>query len=752
MCLSPPRRGPPPRSSLQQSHAEKDRFRSGSSSGSSTDEASVPSSPNLRKRDSRRHDDPANDDLPPGRVATIRSHPPSSSSFSSARHSASPSTRKNPTRKSSLSVTPKRKNGRGSLNKSGGSISSATASPAVSELNYRLSAKTPKSANSPAVKRSGSVRTSTGTSLKYLTPNPTPGGSPKKRDSVKSYSTTSRLSVAATDATFTSPLLKPGGSSKASSDAGSSRAGSDAGNGKRLNKLSGSQRAIGLGISTGETAAKKAAVPLKRSSSVKAPAPPMVTTAAPTPTIKVHPVPLPTIAPVSEAEIPVSLPPLAAQNSVKPPTQAAKAPQTPTAKPASQPAVIPQRPPIVRKKAYITSPRLVQAPSVSSSSSGCSSSSPSSTDSTNDNLESGSTVGITSSHVYIPEKPPICSVAKLKPVAVQEQITATVIEPRKELPKEPAIRTTVESAALAKKPPDVESHVTSQKQNPRRPSSQASVETVDYAAFVVESRKKKKRQKLKPIVPDMDGSPLLIKAIRRSNSIRSRTAIFSNLQKNLPTAPVASTPVKSKTGILHPEFQGAAAHVHAAFYENGLSLVKVEDSDSGSVSDVSTIKSSVAPFPDPPHRQGQRRILRWIQGSAIKDADKTLGTTKKIETYDSDGSSIASFQMGQEALPEVPVPPPFAPSPPLIPRRGRTRKKEHMPPRGAAESWYPDVAGPREVEQNWLTAGELWEVDPQLPEAPSPPPSCEFTPAEDKSPHEKRRRRKGKRQEPRSTG
>jgi hypothetical protein len=202
---------------------------------------------------------------------------------------------------------------------------------------------------------------------------------------------------------------------------------------------------------------------------------------------------------------------------------------------------------------------------------------------------------------------------------------------------------------------------------------------------VAESQKKKKQQKLNPA---LGATPTTTGSNRRSNSIRARAALFS--------APATAAPalvVREDTA-----------------RKNAIARMKIEaDADSDSDSDASTEVSSVAPATDGefPHRLQLHR--------QSKPAAKTF--------YETDSSSVLSYRM-DGARPEVPFPPPYAPSPPPISRRGSARVQQHVPPQGAAESWYMDVgAGPREVEQDWVNSAEIWEQDPVLPEAPSPPVS-----------------------------
>jgi len=676
MCLPTPKSRPPPRPSSHQ-QSEKDRFRSGSSSGSATD-GSLPLSPDPRKRQ-----------LPVGRVATSHPRPGSSS----AKYSATPPTRRKSTRRDServsTSATPRRK----SSNRG-----SAITSPALSQLNYKISGATPRTKSTPRIVRTPATSTQTTPRVGV-----TPAGSPRKGSSLKAYSTTSsqgRLSVATAEvaslAASTSPLLRPGGgSSRASSDAGSSRTGgSDTKERKRSSKTTGLEGLIGLGITT-EVSPKK-----KRTSataSVKAPVVAPITAAAkpvaPAPTIKVNGA---TIATASPPAIPSSV----AEKSPIGPSAAPTEAKTATVQRQAQP---PQRPPMIRKNAYVTPSKLRQKGSSSSLSSDYSDSA--SSESTMEAAVPELSGKAPSSYAYIPTKLPITSVSK--PAALPEPEPEK--ETEEELPKEttkippPPItlpKLVALKAALMEHAEEPLSELVKDKQPPPPPvpqtpakkpsptrdgraSSRASTETVDYAAFVAESQKKKKQQKLNTAL--LDSTPTPTKGNRRSNSVRARAAAAPALAVRDDTVTTAR--------------------------KTALARMKTEiDADSDADSDASTEVSSVAPATDGefPHRLVQLR-------RQSKPAAKIF--------YDTDSSSVLSYCL-DGARPEVPFPPPYAPSPPPISRRGSTRVQQHAPPQGAAESWYMDIgAGPREVEQDWVNSAEIWEQDPVLPEAPSPPVS-----------------------------
>lgn len=280
-----------------------------------------------------------------------------------------------------------------------------------------------------------------------------------------------------------------------------------------------------------------------------------------------------------------------------------------------------------------------------------------------------------------------------------------------------------------------------------RPSSRASVETVDYATFVAESQLKKKQLRLKSLLPDMNDSPLVKANARRSAiPVSAKVAMFSTPVSREAKAPAPARPNlrRLNTPLEDAEYQArqqALALVKAEVEsDDEVEEERPEHQESDEESDASTVNSSLAPAPDRevPRRQVQSSALRRLKKEEHK------------KPYDSEASSMLSCRMDGN-MPEAPAPPPFAPSPPPVHKRRRGSTKtdySHLPPQGAAESWYPETgASPWEVEQDWQNAGEIWEEDPYLPEAPSPPPGSDFMPHQEnremppQMPPRRRRRR-----------
>lgn len=188
--------------------------------------------------------------------------------------------------------------------------------------------------------------------------------------------------------------------------------------------------------------------------------------------------------------------------------------------------------------------------------------------------------------------------------------------------------------------------------------------------------------------------------------------------------------------------------------KNALARMKME-TNAGCESDLSTVGTSVAPqATEPPRRQKSHlppahnpvqglksnpkpvhKLIQALGKNQEENPDRALQRVQKEEDDDEDeGSSVLSYRMNG-APSEFTAPLPFAPSPPPVTRRS-SKKPQHLhhPPLGAADLWYQEVdSGLREVEQDWVNAGELWEEDQRPPEAPSPPLSRVFTPGMERS-------------------
>jgi hypothetical protein len=515
----------------------------------------------------------------------------------------------------------------------------------------------------------------------YLSPNiatVVTGGSPRK-SSGKAYSTSSSarnsIGTAASIAASTSPLLKPGGGSRASSDAGSEK--------RRLERNTRETEVVGLGIGLFEAekpkklrSSKKDKKDGKREKRERS--------TGPAPTIKVST--------ASDVAANPSLPapaPAPAPASTAPPA----ATTVPAAKVAAPP---PPRPPIVRQNAYVSPkdlPHLKRKESISSLSSAYSSSTSIQTaEETLNNAEKPATKPTTDgalvqspklpSYNYAPsttykyaEAPPI--MAPLLPT--QRRGSKSSRRPSVDIP--------------VKEPPPVQ---TAKKASPPRSASRASTETVDYAAFVAEQQQRKKAEKkLRSLLPE-DTQPQVAKKSaappRRDSLLATPNLAAAAVFHNTKTAPAGFVPFDALTD--HPNA------VMRFQTHSGTS----DDSDSDS--DRSLAATSVAP------------VVRGMPSRLRRNSTRRNELAKRSKTPDARPRSVMSLRMGPP--PEVPTPPPCEPSPGPPRRR---RRDVHQPPRGAGGQWY--TAGAEELEQDW--EGEVWGDDgrpvERMPRAPSPPVS-----------------------------
>ena len=224
-------------------------------------------------------------------------------------------------------------------------------------------------------------------------------------------------------------------------------------------------------------------------------------------------------------------------------------------------------------------------------------------------------------------------------------------------------------------------------------------DTVDYAEFVAESEKKKRHPRPAPINTDRNAKIQPAKRSARRNSTRT---------EERPAEQLLLTP--------NPIQRDEENQTR----ERKLALATMQTGADETLSHISEYPSSVSVNSSiaPEATQGPRR-------RRTEQDPYTAPTTEP------------KYRASKTAPPAAPVPPPRAPSPPP-PKGHYDRQPEHHPPHGAAQTWYEEVtSGPREVEQDWNHAGEVWEQgvnnhapDGVLPEAPSPPPGSDrgFTP------------------------
>ncbi|KAI5812001.1 hypothetical protein BZA77DRAFT_359999 [Pyronema omphalodes] len=654
MCLPPARTRPAPRSSREKH----------SSSGTSSD-ASPPASPDLKS--------------PPPRVATSPSKPRTTSYVSAS--AAVPTRRKSHrerdgsrTRSSAAPARSSRRDRRDGT--------SAIASPELSgtsdfgesresKREKRSRSRTSKSASLASREKSPEARS-------YLSPNiatVVSAASPRK-SSGKAYSTSSSarnsIGTAASIAASTSPLLKPGGGSRASSDAGSEQ--------RTAERNTRETEVVGLGIGFEAEKPKKLRSSKKDKKDGKKEKRERST--GPAPTIQVS----------TASDV-------AVDQSVQAPAPASTAPPAATIVPAVKVAAPPPpRPPIVRQNAYVSTkdvPNLKRKGTISSLSSAYSSSeSVQTAEETLNNAEENNPATKPTTDGALVQSP------KLPSYNYAPSMTYKYAEPPPLMaPLLPTQRRGSKSSRRpsvdipVKEPPPVQ---TAKKASPPRSVSRASTETVDYAAFVAEQQQRKKAEKkLRSLLPEDTQPPAAEKpsaAPRRDSLLATPNLAAAAVFQNTKTAPAGFVP-----------FDALTDHSNAVMR---FQTHSDSSDDSDSTSDRSLVATSVAP------------VVQGMPSRLRRNSTRRNELAMRSKTPDARPRSVISLRMGPP--PEVPTPPPCEPSPGPPRRR---RRDARQPPRGAGGHWY--TAGAEELEQDW--EGEVWGDDgrpvERMPRAPSPPVS-----------------------------